>query len=141
MKYRVVYAILWLLTVIAYSVPWASADGKSFVGWNFTVPFSITYLIGIVLGLVVLVVKFKPVAMTIVAGVLMILGVAGAVFGYGMMVALAGFVGSQAKAEAGMGLALLLSIVYTVLGAHVGRKMVVKKATPPTPSASAPLTT
>jgi hypothetical protein len=96
-KYRVVYAILWLLTVIAYSAPWASADGKSFVGWNFTVPFSITYLIGIVLGLVVLVVKFEPVAMTIVAGVLMILGMAGAVFGYGMMVALAGFVGLRPR--------------------------------------------
>jgi len=127
-KYRVVYTVLWLLTVIAYSVPWASVDGKLYVGWNFTIPFSITYLIGIVLGLVVLVVKFKPVTMSIVAGVLMILGVAGALFGYTMMEVLVGFVGSQSKAEAGMGLALLLSIVYTVLGAYVGRKMVVKKA-------------
>ena len=128
MKYRVVYAVLWLLMVIAYSVPWASVDGKLYVGWNFTIPFSITYLIGIVLGLVVLVVKFKPVTMSIVAGVLMILGVAGALFGYTMMEVLVGFVGSQSKAEAGMGLALLLSIAYTVLGAYVGRKMVVKKA-------------
>jgi len=37
-------------------------------------PFSSTYVIGILIGLVVLITRFKPVAMTIVAGVLTILG-------------------------------------------------------------------
>jgi hypothetical protein len=128
MKYRAVYAILWLLTIIAYSIPWAKVDDNYFVGWNFTIPFSITYLIGIVLGLVVLVVKFKPVTMTIIAGVLMILGVVGAMLGCGIAAMLAGLAWAQVRTEAGMGFAFLLSIVYTVAGAYIGRKMVVKKS-------------
>ena len=127
MKYRVVYAILWLLAVIAYSTPWATVDGKSYVGWNFTMPFSITYLVGLILGLVVLVVRFKPVAMTIVAGILMLLGVVGAFLGLGVAAVLAGLAGGRASPEAGMGLALIVSIIYTVLGAYVGKKLVIGK--------------
>jgi hypothetical protein len=126
-KYRVIYAIPWLLTVIAYSTPWATIDGQTFVGWNFTMPFSITYLIGLILGLVVLVVRFKPVVMTIVAGILMLLGVAGAYLGLGVAAVLAGLAGGEAKAEAGIGLALIVSIIYTVLGTYVGKKLVVRK--------------
>jgi uncharacterized membrane protein len=127
-KYRLIYAVLWLLTVVAYSVPWASADGETFIGWSFTVPFSITYLIGVLLGLIVLAVRFRPVTMTIAAGALMILGVAGAMLGYGAMAALAGLTGAKARAEAGMGLALILSMLYMVAGAYVCRRMAVKKA-------------
>lgn len=127
MNYRVVYAILWLLTVIAYSIPWATANGQTFVGWNFTMPFSITYLIGIILGLVVLLLRFKPVVMTIVAGILMLLGIAGAELGLGTASILTGIVGGEAKAEAGMGLAFIVSIIYTVLGAYVGKKLIVRK--------------
>jgi hypothetical protein len=126
-NYRVVYAILWLLTVIAYSIPWATANGQTFVGWNFTIPFSITYLIGIILGLVVLLLRFKPVVMTIVAGILMLLGIAGAELGLGTASILMGIVGGEAKAEAGMGLAFIVSIIYTVLGAYVGKKLIVRK--------------
>jgi len=126
MKYRIIYAVLWLLTVIAYSMPWVSVNGKSFVGWNFTVPFSITYVIGIVLGLIVLTVKFKPITMTIVAGILMILGVAGAMFA-SVIGGLAGLMGTEMKTEAGMGFAFILSIVYTVAGAYIGKKMIAKK--------------
>ncbi|MCC6014134.1 MAG: hypothetical protein LM564_00325 [Desulfurococcaceae archaeon] len=92
-SYRAVYAFLWLLTAIAYSLPWATVDGMSYVGWNLTVPFSITYLIGLLLGLVVLVAGFKPVTMTIIAGVLMLLGVAGALLGLGAAAVLAGLAG------------------------------------------------
>jgi peptidoglycan/LPS O-acetylase OafA/YrhL len=126
-KYRVVYAILWLLAVIAYSLPWATVDGQTFVGWNFTIPFSITYLIGLILGLVVLIARFKPVAMTIVAGILMLLGIVGAYLGLGVAAVLAGLAGGEAKAEAGIGLALIVSIIYTVLGAYVGKKLIVKR--------------
>jgi len=126
-NYRVVYAILWLLTVIAYSIPWATANGQTFVGWNFTMPFSITYLIGIILGLVVLITRYKPVVMTIVAGILMLLGIAGADLGLATASILTGIVGGEAKAEAGMGLAFIVSIIYTVLGAYVGKKLIVRK--------------
>jgi hypothetical protein len=113
--------------VIAYSIPWATANGQTFVGWNFTIPFSITYLIGIILGLVVLLLRFKPVVMTIVAGILMLLGIAGADLGLGTASILMGIVGGEAKAEAGMGLAFIVSIIYTVLGAYVGKKLIVRK--------------
>jgi len=76
MKYRVVYAVLWLLTVVAYFIPWTSINGKTYIGLNFTLPFSITYVIGILLGLIVLIASFKPVAMTIATGILMLLGIA-----------------------------------------------------------------
>jgi uncharacterized oligopeptide transporter (OPT) family protein len=127
-SYRAVYALLWLLAVIAYSLPWATVDGRSYVGWNFTVPFSIAYLMGLLLDLVVLVAGFKPVTMTIIAGVLMLLGVAGAFLGLGAAAVLAGLAGGRANPEAGMGLALVVSMVYTVLGAYVGRKLVVRRA-------------
>jgi hypothetical protein len=65
--------------------------------------------------------------MTIVAGILMLLGVAGAYLGLGVAAILAGLAGGKAKAEAGMGLALIVSIIYTVLGAYVGKKLVLRK--------------
>jgi len=92
-NYHAVYAFLWLLAVIAYSLPWATVDFRSYVGWNLTVPFSITYLIGLLLGLAVLVARFEPVTMTIIAGVLMLLGVAGALLGLGAAAVLAGLAG------------------------------------------------
>jgi hypothetical protein len=57
------------------------------------VPFSITYLTGLPLGLVVLVAEFRPVTMTIIAGVLVLLGVAGAFLGLGAAAVLAGLAG------------------------------------------------
>lgn len=126
-NYCVVYALLWLLTMIAYSLPWATVDSKLYVGWNFTIPFSITYLIGLLLGLIVLIVKFRPVMMTIIAGILMLLGIVGAFLGLGTLTVLAGFVGSKVNTEAGIGFALIMSIIYTVLGAYVGKKLIIKK--------------
>ena len=85
------YGILWILTVVAYSIPWARVEGQTFVGWNFTVPFSITYVIGIILGLIVLATKRWAFGLTIAAGILMLLGVAGAMFGYTIAGAVGGF--------------------------------------------------
>jgi len=128
MKHRVIYAILWLLTVIAYSIPWATADGQTFVGWNFTVPFSITYVIGILLGLIALIVRYKSVSMTITAGILMILGVVGALVSCYSMGVLSGSTATKVHIEAGVGFAFILSIVYMVAGAYFSKRMVVKKA-------------
>jgi predicted PurR-regulated permease PerM len=127
-SYRAAYALLRLLTVIAYSLPWATVDGRPYVGWNLTVSFSTAYLMGLPLGLVVLVAGFRPVTMAIIAGVLVLLGVAGAFLGLGAAAVLAGLARGRANPEAGMGLALLVSMVYTVLGAYVGRKLVVRRA-------------
>jgi predicted RNA-binding Zn-ribbon protein involved in translation (DUF1610 family) len=127
-KHRIIYLILWLLTFIAYSIPWASVDGQSYTGWNFTIPFSITYVIGIVLGLVVLILRFKPVMLTLVAGILMLLGVVGAGVGHEIGAVLAGLIGKTSRFEAGIGFAFLISVIFTIAGAYVGKKMVAKKA-------------
>jgi hypothetical protein len=124
MNWRIVYALLWFLTLVTYSLPWAStSDGEVFYGWNFTMPFSITYLIGMLLGLIVLATKWKPIPMTVVAGVLMILGFFGASIGMGMMTGVGWLVGKTVKAEGGIGLSFLTSIIYMVGGAVTGKKM------------------
>ena len=122
-KERIIYGILWILATIAYFLPWARAGDKVFVGYEFTVPFSFTYLIGIILGLIVLATKWAKVPMTLVAGILMILGVLGAVFGFAMAGALAGFTGETVAMESGMGLAFLLSLIYTIVGTIIARKI------------------
>lgn len=121
---RVVYGILWLLTLIAYSVPWASIDGETYIGWNFTVPFSITYLIGLLLGLIVLTVKYKPVGLTIVAGVLMILGVIGGFIGFGILEITAELAEPvEVTTEPGIGLAFLFALIFLVAGAATAKRL------------------
>jgi len=127
MKYRVTYAVLWLLTAIAYFVPWASVDGETYTGWQFTVPFSFTYLIGMLIGLVVLITKFKPITMTIAAGVLMILGIIGAFLGYGLAKVIWWIAGAEVTTEAGIGFAFIASMLYMVAGAYAGKKMVQRR--------------
>ncbi|MEM2352306.1 MAG: zinc ribbon domain-containing protein [Thermoproteota archaeon] len=122
-RWLVVYGVLWLLTVIAYSVPWAKVDGKVFVGWNFTMPFSITYVIGMLLGLIVIIVKYRPVLMTIVAGVLMMLGLVGAAIGFGAAQIAGGLTGVKVSWEAGPGWAFILTMLYMVAGAYAARKI------------------
>jgi hypothetical protein len=128
MKWRIIYGLLWLTTLIAYSLPWARIGDKVFTGWGFTVPFSFTYIIGILLGLIVLAIKFKPVTMTIIAGVLMFLGVIGGIFGYSIVAGLYGLVGAETTVEAGMGAAFLFTIIYMVGGSLAGKKMITKPA-------------
>jgi hypothetical protein len=121
-KAKIVYSILWLLATIAFFLPWASMDSKSYSGLNFTVPFSFTYLIGILLGLIVILTERWKFALTMLAGILMILGVLGAALGYSVVEALAGFTGGKISSEFGSGLSLLLSIVYLVVGSMLARK-------------------
>jgi len=120
---RVFYGILWFLATLAYFLPWAKVDSEVYTGWHFTVPFSFTYLIGITLGLVVLVTEWKKVAMTIIAGILMMLGVLGGMFGYAIGEALVGLAGKTAATDVGFGIAFLFSIIYTVAGALVAKSM------------------
>jgi len=127
LKWRVVYGVLWFLTVVVYSIPWVSVNGKVYTGWSFTVPFSFTYVIGIVLGLIVLLICYKPVSMTVIAGILMILGVFGALFGYTIMSFIHEVLGAKATTEAGGGLAFIISIIYTVVGAIAGERMMKKR--------------
>jgi len=98
-----------------------------YTGWNFTIPFSFTYVIGILIGLIVLITRFKPVTMTIVAGVLTILGLVGAFLGYGLAVVVGGLAGAKVTTKAGMGFAFISLMLYMVAGAYVGKRMVQRK--------------
>jgi len=104
---------------------------KITTGWGFTIPFSFTYLIGILLGLIVLLIKFRPVIVTIIAGILMIIGVIGAVIGMGLAELVGALTGEEVSSEAGLGFAFLMSLVYTVMGSYAGRKMVEVKMPSP----------
>ncbi len=127
------YALLLLLVIAAYSTPWARIGADVYVGWNFTVPYSFTYVIGIVIGLVVLATRAFPVALTVVAGLLMLLGVFGAVYGISEVKATFTIIGAfgklqgvetpEVETEWGLGFAFVIAIVYTVAGAYVGKKM------------------
>jgi len=132
-KYRVIYAVLWLLTVVAFSVPWARFDDETYIGWRLLIflPFSTlmyAYLLGMLIGLMVLttrpITQSSVVKMTIMAGGLMIFGLVGAFPVY--MVA---EIFHRVTIEAGMGFAFIASMLYMIAGAHVGRRMVQRKWT------------
>ena len=104
-------------------MPWARISEEIYTGWSFTIPFSITYLIGLVLGLVMLITKWYPIAMTIVTEVLMLIGVVAECAVIGLADVLGTFVGEEVHVEAGLGLAILAPVIYMVLGTMVGKKM------------------
>ncbi len=122
-KSTIIYALLWFLTIVAFSVPWYTVGGHTFTGWNFVIPFSASYLIGILLGLIVLITKRWAFGLTIVAGILMILGIVGAGIGGGISEALSGVSGQTTTAQGGIGFAFVISLVYLVGGAVLGKRM------------------
>jgi len=130
-KYRAIYAVLWLLTVIAFSAPWARFDDETYIGWRLLIllPFSTlmyAYLLGMLIGLMVLVARSATqsvvVKLTIGAGGLMILGLVGA-----FPVYIAAEIFHKVTIEAGMGFAFIAVMLYMVAGAYVGKKMVQRK--------------
>jgi len=127
MKWRVLYGILCLLALWAFLSPWTKIDGTTYTGLSFVVPFSLTYLIGLVLAFVVLFTAYRAVGLTITAGILMLLGVVGGVLGAGIAGGLAQVAGKTgAHVATGLVSALLISIIYTIAGAIIGNRF--KKA-------------
>jgi len=122
-KYRLIYGVIWLIAVIAYSIPWAQADGETFTGWAFTIPFSLTYLIGLLFGLIVLISKKWSFGLSLASGILMIVGVAGGVGGAMVGQMVGELAGREFIALPGIGFAFLWSIIYTVVAPVVGKKM------------------
>ena len=122
-KYRLIYGVLWLAAVAVYSVPWIRLDGDVYTGWNCTLPFSLPYVIGLLLGLLVLLTTRLPFGLSLAAGILMILGVVGAVFGYYFAELVATLAGGNVAMEPGMCIAFLYSLVYTVAAPVIGRKI------------------
>jgi FtsH-binding integral membrane protein len=108
---------------VAFSLPWYSTGEKSYSGWNFVIPFSMTYLIGIILGFIVLITRLMPFGLTIAAGVLMLVGVAVGVLGGEVGVAVSELTGETGSAQGGIGFAFVMSIIYLILGAWLGKRM------------------
>ena len=128
MGWRITYAVLCVLALVAYFMPWATMGDTSYSGWSGIVPFTFTYFIGLIIALVVLFTRYKAVGLTIFAGILMFIGVLGGI-------AIAGVAGGLSEAAGGgaahtgggMVFAFLISVAYTILGAIAGNKF--KKAT------------
>ncbi|AFL66914.1 hypothetical protein [Desulfurococcus amylolyticus] len=86
-------------------------------------PFTTTYLIGLLLGLIALVTKQHSTVLTIAGSILMILGIVGAFLEAGVAYAIGASAGMEVSMEWGMGFALLATIVYMVVGAVIAKKM------------------
>ena len=124
MRWRIAYGVLVALTIVTYSMPWAKVGGEVYTGWSSLVPFSLTYFIGILLGMVVLFAQYKPIAFTVTAGISMLLGVIGGMIGNSIAGGLAHATGSTpTSVEAGVGLSFLMSMVFLVGGSVVARRL------------------
>jgi len=124
MRYRLIYGVLWPLTVVVYLMPWARVDGNIIPGCAFAIHYTVTYFIGILIGLIVLTTEYNPIPMTIIAGVLMIFGFIGGEWALSETAKHARVV----VAEWGMVLSFFTSMIYMVAGAYIGKKMAAKKA-------------
>jgi hypothetical protein len=123
MFWKIVYAILILINIVSYSLTWYRVGEQKFSGWNMMVPFTITFFFGVLLGIVILFTNYKIIGLTILAGILMILGVIGGIIGAGLH---AGVSGINYKIGDGLVLSFINSILYIILGPICGRKITKK---------------
>ncbi|RSN74269.1 hypothetical protein D6D85_08365 [Candidatus Methanodesulfokora washburnensis] len=124
-KIRILHITLWFLCFLSYFMPWAgvgsgifmpwiNAGSEVFTGWDFVFPFSITYLIGLLLGLFAVVKQSK--FLNIVSGVLMILGVVGAIIGIAQGAFVSDPYCDKMFGKWGLALASIASTIYTLTG-------------------------
>jgi parallel beta-helix repeat protein len=126
-KFSFVYAVLWFLALTAYLVPLTSVS-LDYESLLFVLMLTITYPIGLAIGLTALATKWKPVGLTVVAGILMIIGaILMASLGL-LFVFLEGFLRVPLEFQSlslviGGSRAFIIALFYTVGGAIVARKM------------------
>lgn len=126
-KFSFVYAVLWFLALTAYLVPLTSVS-LDYESLLFVLMLTITYPIGLAIGLTALATKWKPAGLTVVAGILMIIGaIVMASLGL-LFVFLEGFLRIPSEFQSlslviGGYRAFIIALFYTVGGAIVARKM------------------
>ena len=126
-KFSLVYAVLWFLALTVYLVPLTSVS-LDYESLLFVLMLTITYPIGLAIGLTALATKWKPVGLTVVAGILMIIG-AILMSSLGLLfVFLEGILRLPSEFQflsliIGGSLAFIIALVYTIAGAIVARKM------------------
>ena len=120
--WRITYGVLVLVALIAYFMPWINTGTQLLPGWATILPFSFAYFIGLILGIVIFSTTYKPVGLTILAGILMIIGVivTGALIGFTSAAS------GSSQFGGGFSIALIVSLVYVILGPIAGNKF--KKA-------------
>ena len=126
-KFSLVYAVLWFLALTVYLVPLTSVS-LDYESLLFVLMLTITYPIGLAIGLTSLATKWKPVGLTVVAGILMIIG-AILMSSLGLLfVFLEGILRLPSEFQflsliIGGSLAFIIALVYTIAGAIAARKM------------------
>ncbi len=125
-SWRIIYGGLVIIAIIAYFMPWADNGQQALFGWQMILPLSFTYFIGLILGIVIFATNYKPVGLSIFAGILMIIGVviSGGLIGVGVAFSNGSAGGYQFGS--GIELAALISLVYAILGPIAGNNF--KKA-------------
>jgi parallel beta-helix repeat protein len=126
-KFSFVYAVLWFLALTVYLIPLTSVS-LDYESLLFVLMLTITYPIGLAIGLTALATKWKPVGLTVVAGILMIIGAIVMAFLGIFFVFLEGFLRVPLEFQSlslviGGSRAFIIALFYTVGGAIVARKM------------------
>jgi len=126
-KFSFVYAVLWFLALTVYLVPLTSVS-LDYESLLFVLMLTITYPIGLAIGLTALATKWKPVGLTVVAGILMIIGAIlmsslGILFLFLEALLRVPSEFQSLSLVIGGHLAFIIALFYTVGGAIVARKM------------------
>jgi len=121
---RIIYAILVILAIVAYGMPWMITDGQSFPGWAMILPFTFGYFIGLILAVVILFTGYKAVGLSIFAGILMVISIliSGVIIGLGAGLSSFSHSGSDMPMGNGFELAAITSMVFVVLGPIMGNQ-------------------
>ncbi|KXB00248.1 hypothetical protein AKJ41_04220 [candidate division MSBL1 archaeon SCGC-AAA259O05] len=121
---RKIYGVIWVVATIAYFFPWFTTGPFTFTGWGLGNPYSVTYLLGIVIGGIVLLGRVKPFWLTIGGGIAMIFGVIRSYSGMtGKLADVAGASGWKTSIETGFAFAFLMANAFLVLGGWISRRM------------------
>ncbi len=122
------YAVLVIIAVVAYVLPWMVIGNQNFPGWTMILPFSFAYFVGLILAIVILFTEYKAVGLSIFAGILMIISVlvSGVIIGLGVGFSAYSQSGGSMQMGIGFNLATIISLVYTILGPIAGNQF--KKA-------------
>lgn len=120
MKPRMVYAVLWMLNLIACFMPWTRWTTGWMVLFFHIITMGGLYVTGLIVGLIVLVTKRHAVELTIISGIFMIIGTL-CIMIYLLMRSIAFNI--PEKPEFGLFAAYIFAVVYTIIGTIMSKKI------------------
>jgi len=125
-----ILAIVFILNVIAYFLPWVIVNGEVYTGWQFTVPFGAPCIIGFILSALSFKLRHRIRLLNIIAGILIFLGVIGSMTSIALARGI--FVPFAQTISMGSGITLefFLGIILIIVGALQTPELVSKRAKP-----------